>query len=73
MAKYRVKADCVIYHADKRYDEGEEVALDEKLALHHAPNIEVAEKGMGDGGWGMGKDSPNTEPLTPNPLVEDFA
>jgi hypothetical protein len=58
--KYKVKAGCTIYHADKRYDEGEEVELDEKLALHHAPNIEVADGEIGEQGdrstWGQGDD-----------------
>ncbi len=42
--KYRVKLGCEIAHEDKEYKTGEVLELDEKLALFHAANIEVAEE-----------------------------
>ena len=38
---YRVKQGKVIYHADQKYIEGQEVELTAAEALIHAENIEV--------------------------------
>jgi hypothetical protein len=50
MGKYRIRDKCQLWHEDKNYREGDTIELDEELALHHAPNIEVvkAEKPKAD-------------------------
>ncbi len=41
MSKYIVKENCCIMHEDKLYIPGDEIELNEELALFHAPNIRV--------------------------------